>query len=159
MTIYPPKGTQNCPDRTTASELVAAIPQSAGGQAPAGTGEGAAANEQAQSCLGKQLKLSFGIRANDNRPSPRTITFGDLIQEFSKPDAARGTLSAAEYHALDKGDPLQKAQRSVRRTGRISSPVISRVMVVGAATTSKPSAVCRSTSIRAKRPTRTFACC
>src|SRR5947207_12424492 len=77
-----------------------------------------AVSEQHRSCLDHALTLSFGRGAKDNRPIARTLTFDDLIQEFSEPDTARGTLSAAEYHALDKSHPDQKAQRNLQKDGQ-----------------------------------------
>jgi hypothetical protein len=74
-------------------------------------------NEQRESCLDHALLLSFGRRAKDNRPAARSMTFADLTREFSIPDAARGALSAAEYHALDKSDPIQKGQRNLEKDG------------------------------------------
>ena len=63
------------------------------------------------------VTFSFGECAKDNKPSARAMTFGALIQEFSEPDSTRGTLTAAAYHALDKADPVQKAQRSREKDG------------------------------------------
>src|SRR5438105_13412056 len=63
-------------------------------------------------CRDRVLTMSFGQHAKDNRPVARTLTFDDLIREFSTADTSHGTLTAAEYHALDKADPLQKARRS-----------------------------------------------
>lgn len=73
------------------------------------------ANEFA--CRNHALTISFGQRAKDNRPIARTLTFGELIQEFSTPDTARGTLTAAEYHALDGGIPAEKARRNREKDG------------------------------------------
>src|SRR5207247_1530073 len=72
---------------------------------------------QREACLDLALTLSFGKGATDNRPTARTLTFGDLIQEFSEPDTTRGTLNAAEYHALDESVPVQKAQRDREKDG------------------------------------------
>ena len=73
--------------------------------------------EEEHACLTQTLNFSFGKSACDNRPTARKLTFGDLIQEFSAPDTARGTLSSAQYHALDKADPVQKAQRNREKDG------------------------------------------
>jgi hypothetical protein len=74
-------------------------------------------NVQRESRLDHALTFSFGKGAKDNRPRARTLTFGDLIQEFATPDTARGRLSAAEYHALDKSNPAEKAQRDREKEG------------------------------------------
>ena len=63
------------------------------------------------------LTLSFGRRATDNRPVARTLTFDDLILEFSTPDLGRGALPAAEYHALRKSIPEEKALRDREKDG------------------------------------------
>ena len=68
-------------------------------------------------CLEHTLVVSFGKRATDNLPSAVTLTFGELVERFSKPDITRGSLNAAEYHALDKADSVQKTKRSSEKDG------------------------------------------
>jgi hypothetical protein len=68
-------------------------------------------------CLTKELTLGFGRNAKDNRPHSRTLTFADLIQELRKPDVARGALTSAEYHLLDKAEPIQKSRRNQEKDG------------------------------------------
>src|SRR5450759_1992344 len=75
------------------------------------------ASMQERDSLAHLLKFSFGSNSCDNRPRSCTLTFGDLIQEFAAPDTSRGTLSAAEYHALDKSDSAQKKQRDREKDG------------------------------------------
>jgi len=75
-----------------------------------------------ESCLKHSLTLSFGRRACDNRPVDRTISFGDLIGEFSAPDTARGELCAADYHALRKAVPAEKAVRDREKDGAYFIP-------------------------------------
>jgi hypothetical protein len=73
-------------------------------------------NEKRESCLDHPLTLSFGRGATDSRPAARTMTFGDLIKEFATPDTTRGTLAAAQYHALEK------AQRDREKDGAYFVP-------------------------------------
>jgi hypothetical protein len=79
-------------------------------------------NDVSESCMDHLLMLSFGSGAKDNRPTARSMTFGDLTREFSIPDTARGKISAADYHALDKSDPAQKAQRNREKDGQYFVP-------------------------------------
>jgi len=73
-------------------------------------------------CLTQTLNISFGSSARDNRPTARVVTFGELVQEFSTPDTSRGTLSSAQYHALDKSVRDQKAQRDQEKDGAYFVP-------------------------------------
>ena len=69
-----------------------------------------------------QLTFSFGRHAKDNHPVARTLTFRELVDEFSTPDTTRGRLSAAEYHALGAGGADQKAQRAREKDGPYFMP-------------------------------------
>jgi hypothetical protein len=62
--------------------------------------------------------MSFGTHAKDNRPMPRMLTFGELIDEFSTPDTSRGKLTAEAYHELDEAVPAEKAIRNAEKDGR-----------------------------------------
>jgi hypothetical protein len=73
--------------------------------------------------LQQLLTLSFGRRATDNQPVGRTLTFGELIPEWSNPDPTRGKLTADQYHALDKKIPAQKAIRYREKNGDYFMPV------------------------------------
>ncbi len=117
MTIFPPDGSQTDPSPTTLSEPNAIAHVIVGAPASTESVEAGETDPHGQSCLTQLLKLSFGQCANDNRPSARTLSLGELIQEFSNPNSARGTLTAAEYHALDKVDSVQKAQRNREKDG------------------------------------------
>jgi hypothetical protein len=72
--------------------------------------------------LARTLLLSLGRRATDVYPTPRTMTFAELIEQFAVPETTRGTLTSAEYHALDRDDPVQKARRAHEKDGRYFVP-------------------------------------
>jgi hypothetical protein len=76
--------------------------------------------------LDHALVLSFGKCATDNLPSAETLTFRDLVERFSTPDIARGSLSAADYHALDRADPAQKTKRYREKDGPYFVPITGR---------------------------------
>jgi hypothetical protein len=50
------------------------------------------------------------------------LTLGELVKRWSKPDLTRGTLTQAQYHALDKKDRAQKALRSREKDGEAFIP-------------------------------------
>ena len=85
-------------------------------------GEAAARQTEQHPCLQHSLTLSFGRRATDNQPVGRTWTFGELISEWSDPDTMRGTLTADEYHKLDKGIPAEKTVRDKEKDGKYFIP-------------------------------------
>jgi hypothetical protein len=69
------------------------------------------------SSLQRSLSISYGRCASDALPTLRQVTLADLVDEFSVPETSRGRLSFAEYHALDKSDPAQKAIRDREKDG------------------------------------------
>lgn len=54
---------------------------------------------------------------SDTSPREETLSVADLANRFSIPDTKRGTLSQAEYHALDISDPVQKKTRKSEKNG------------------------------------------
>ena len=52
---------------------------------------------------------------NDNSPQRKKTQWGKLCDKFLIPDRNRGTLSFAEYHALDANNPAEKAKRNLHQ--------------------------------------------
>lgn len=63
------------------------------------------------------IELSFGTSKTDNYPSRQSLTMVELEERFRVPDTERGTLSAAEYHALRKDDKKEDAIRKTEKNG------------------------------------------
>lgn len=64
-----------------------------------------------------KLIVSFGTRCQDNHPKPETLSIADLAARFTKPDLERGTLSLAEYLALNKEILEEKKIRNAEKNG------------------------------------------
>lgn len=63
------------------------------------------------------LSLCWVNNCYDKSPREASLTVGELIDRFAKPDVTRGKLCLAEYLALDKNDPAQKARRDKEKNG------------------------------------------
>lgn len=75
----------------------------------------------AASALDIPLALSFGKSNRDVRPKVQELSLRDLAARWATPDTSRGTLSLAEYRALDKKDPVQKKRRDAEKNGEYFS--------------------------------------
>ena len=64
-----------------------------------------------------RVTLSFGRNNQDSHPRPQVLSLAELEDRFSAPDTERGRLTSADYHALDKKDPSQKALRDAEKNG------------------------------------------
>ena len=67
--------------------------------------------------LEQQFSIAVGRNVSDNRPKARHVTIQDLAEQWGAPDTRRGSLSSAEYHALDKTEKEQKQLRNGEKDG------------------------------------------
>jgi len=63
------------------------------------------------------LSINFGVSNTDSAPTPKTLTWSDLIKKFSVPDTQRGKLPLVQYLALDKKIKAQKQLRDREKNG------------------------------------------
>jgi len=63
------------------------------------------------------LTINFGRNNTDTAPTPKTLSWDDLVKQFSVPDTKRGKLPLAQYLALDKVDKAQKEIRNHEKNG------------------------------------------
>lgn len=64
-----------------------------------------------------ELILNLGRGVTDTCPVPATLTWCELVTQFSVPDTQRGKLPLAQYQALDKKDKAQKKTRDAEKDG------------------------------------------
>lgn len=82
------------------------------------TRKGKRATQASTDVLQRKITLCFGRSNRDTNPCPRTMTFAELIADFSVPDTKRGTRTSAEYHALRKDVPEEKKRKGEEKNGR-----------------------------------------
>lgn len=67
--------------------------------------------------LNHPMVASTGLNSRDTSPLQSQITVLDLIKDFAEPDTKRGSLTLAEYLALDKKKPEEKQVRQREKDG------------------------------------------
>jgi hypothetical protein len=68
----------------------------------------------------QNISLCWVNNCYDNNPQEDSLTVGELIVRFSKPDLLRGErrLGLADYLALDKTIPEEKERRDAEKNGQ-----------------------------------------
>lgn len=64
-----------------------------------------------------EFTIAVGRRVSDVYPRSELVTIQQLAERWRVPDSRRGKLSSAEYHALDKMVPDEKARRGREKDG------------------------------------------
>jgi len=64
-----------------------------------------------------RLPVAFGTKITSKHLSVTQLSFAELCTRFSKPEANRGRLTAAEYHKLDKTKKNEKDRRFSEKDG------------------------------------------
>lgn len=72
--------------------------------------------------LDHTVVVSMGNSKRDTCPARMRVTVSALIESFAQPDTARGSMSLAEYLALNKDKPEEKAIRDAEKDGQYIIP-------------------------------------
>ncbi|MBW7832112.1 MAG: PriCT-2 domain-containing protein [Simplicispira suum] len=72
------------------------------------------------------LAISVGNNCRDNHPIQRQLTIHALVQEWAKPDVARGKIPLDQYLELNLEDPQHKAIQRAEKDGAYFIPATFR---------------------------------